>query len=271
MVGEALTLDLEFVAHETTADVAAGFLIRDERGLPVFGTNSWALGRSCTIGPGTYRATFSLLNRMECGAYTIDVNLARNGSPYLGCHHLKEQACRFDVHELATPYFHGRVMMDPSVDFAPLSPGASIRVADADIAPPRPALSTGRFNPSLTDYRARLRPLQAIDRTPIGTELLLELDVGNTGTQSWPCDGKQPVCVSYHWLDRSGAMVEFDGVRSRLPRDIAPGETIRVVAFVRAPQRAGAMHLRWTLVQEGVAWFDGIDKSSTATMDVLVT
>lgn len=271
MVGEALTLVLEFVAHETISDVATGFLIRDERGLPVFGTNSWSLGRSCTIGPGKYRATFSLLNRMECGAYTIDVSLSRNGSPYLGCHHLKEQACRFDVHDLATPYFHGRVMMDPSVDFASLSPDASIHVADADAAMPRPALSTGRFNPALSDYRARLRPLQTIDRTPIGTELLVELDLGNNGTQSWPCDGKQPVCVSYHWLDDKGEVVEFDGVRSRLPRDIAPGETIRVVAFVRAPQRAGALRLRWTLVQEGVAWFDGIDTASAATMDVLVT
>jgi len=270
MVGEQMTIDLEFEAHQTTTQLAIGFVIRDERGLPVFGTNSLLLGRTCTVEPGRYRVSFSLLNRIESGNYTIDASLTRNGSPNLGCHHLKEQAFRFDVHVMATPYFQGRVMMDPSLEFATLSPHGRIDAPPASYVPSRIALSVGRLNPPLKDFRASLRPLQSIGKTSKGTELLVELEITNSGVQAWPGDGKQPVCISYHWLDEGGAMVEFDGVRSRLPRDVAPGETLRAVCFVRVPQCSGALRLCWTLVQEGVGWFDGRCPESAVTVDVEV-
>ena len=265
-----MAINVEFDAHEATTNLAIGFVIRDERGLPVFGTNTQLLGRSCTVAPGRYRATFSLLNRIECGTYTLDVSLTRDGSPNLGCHHFREQVCRFDVHAFATPYFHGRVMMDPYVDFSVLSPDGRIDASPAPVDASRLAPSVGRSNPPLADFRAGLRPLQTIGRISKGTELLVELEVANTGIEAWPADGKQSVCVAYRWLDRDGSVVESDGVRSRLPRDIAPGETIRLIGFVRVPQHTGALRLRWTLVQEGVMWFDDAQPAACATMDVSV-
>lgn len=271
MVGEWLHIAIELIAHEEISALAIGFLIRDERGLPVFGTDTWQLGYDCTVTPGRHRVSFGFLNRSACGAYTIDASLTHRGSPNLGCHHLHEQAAHLDVYELQTPYFRGRVMMDPKVEFATTSPHGRIEIKPGPVDAQRLALSVGRRNLPLSDFRAQLRPLNAIGRVATGTELLVELELAHTGSQAWPSDGVQAVCISYHWYAQDGTLVEYDGVRSHLPRDISPGETVRLTGFVRAPYQTGRMRLCWTLVQEGVAWFDLVEPASTASMDVTVS
>lgn len=273
MVGEHMAIEIDFVAHEAMSNVSAGFLIRDERGLPMYGTNTWLLGETCTLTPGRYRATFSLLNRLHAGPYTIDAHLIRNGSHAEGCHHWKERAARFDVSQRGTPHFEGRVLMDPSWTFVPMDPGARCEVSAAMArGGPVAAPTLGRLNAPLQAPCAAITVINTLEKTTTGAESLVELDVRNVGRERWPCDGKQPVCLSYHWTTPDGANVVFDGVRTRLPRDIEPGQSIRVIGFVRAPQDAsGPMKLTWTLVQEGVAWFDGVDPASVATIDVQVT
>ena len=273
MVGEQMSIDIDFIAHESLSNVSAGFLIRDERGLPMYGTNTWLLGETCAVTPGPYRATFVLLNRLHAGPYTLDAHLIRNGSHAEGCHHWKERIGRFDVSQRGTPHFEGRVLMDPSWTFTPLDERGRCEVTAArasgapDVAP-----TVGRFNAALRSPRARIAVLNTLPATATGTESLMELDVRNAGSERWPCDGKRPVNLSYHWIAHDGSVVTFDGIRTRLPRDIEPGQSIRVTGFVRAPHHAcGRMQLVWTLVQEGVAWFDLVDKASAATMDVLVT
>jgi hypothetical protein len=49
---------------------------------------------------------------------------------------------------------------------------------------------------------------------------------------------------------------EFEGLRTTLPRHIAPGEILCLPCFLRAPETAGEFKVVWTLVQEEVAWFD---------------
>jgi hypothetical protein len=49
--------------------------------------------------------------------------------------------------------------------------------------------------------------------------------------------------------------VVFEGLRTRLPHDVAPGQSVRVAARVRAPARPGSYLLRWDLVHETVTWF----------------
>jgi SAM-dependent methyltransferase len=92
-------------------------------------------------------------------------------------------------------------------------------------------------------------------RVSAGTELRIEIDVVNAGWDTWRSDGDQPVHVSSHWLTPAGAMVEFDGLRSDLPRALGPGESGRTVVHVRAPAAAGSYLLAIDLVKEGVTWF----------------
>jgi hypothetical protein len=71
----------------------------------------------------------------------------------------------------------------------------------------------------------------------------------------WTRGSATPVTLSYHWLDAQGVMVTFDGVRTLLPADVAPGDAVRVQAVVRAPPRPGRYVLWWDLVHEHTTWF----------------
>jgi len=75
----------------------------------------------------------------------------------------------------------------------------------------------------------------------------------NHGSRTWPADGS--TALSYHWLDLSGDVVEWDGRRRAFPHEVRCGETVAVQAILEAPPRAGVYRLQWDLVEEGVCWF----------------
>src|SRR5439155_15676997 len=52
-----------------------------------------------------------------------------------------------------------------------------------------------------------------------------------------------------------GRYLVFEGARTKLPQDVAPGETVTVDSALEGPPRAGAYYLQWDLVQENVTWF----------------
>jgi O-antigen ligase len=80
--------------------------------------------------------------------------------------------------------------------------------------------------------------------------------VTNTGRLTWGAD--RLFHLAYHWYDTAGRKVE-DGRRTRLPHDVAPGETVTLSAEVQAPAAAGSYRLGWDMVQERVSWFSDRD------------
>ncbi len=79
----------------------------------------------------------------------------------------------------------------------------------------------------------------------------------NDGQMEWPASGVLPVRVSYHWLSATeNVYLVFDGLRSPLPHDVAPGETVSVLAIVQAPPQPGRYRFEWDMVHENVTWFD---------------
>jgi hypothetical protein len=99
--------------------------------------------------------------------------------------------------------------------------------------------------------------------------------VQNAGLATWPREGAQSVQLSYHW-DPGGdpgateyrSRDQFEGRRTILPRDLAPGATSTIAALVDAPVRPGQYLLRWDLVGGGTNWFS---KGGTPTADQPVT
>jgi hypothetical protein len=80
--------------------------------------------------------------------------------------------------------------------------------------------------------------------------------VTNTGRAAWPERGARPVMLASHWLSPSGAMVSFEGLRTPLPRALAPGESAELMAQVQAPIEPGSYVLAWDLLREnGGGWF----------------
>lgn len=96
-----------------------------------------------------------------------------------------------------------------------------------------------------------------------GETVLADITIKNASSKTWPSrpdsKGRNAVNLSYHWLDRKRQMVVFDGLRTPLPRDLNPGESITLRAAIRAPEKPGEHVLHVTLVQEGVAWFSDRD------------
>lgn len=97
---------------------------------------------------------------------------------------------------------------------------------------------------------APLPPLHANETITVSVQLQ------NIGQHTWNARGAQPVHLFYHWLsaDRSELRV-VEGLRTALPRDIAPNETITLAARVRAPPQIGDYILGWDMVREDAFWF----------------
>jgi hypothetical protein len=101
-------------------------------------------------------------------------------------------------------------------------------------------------------YGAAYGPVETALTLRPGETRTTDIRVTNTGQLTWGAD--RLFHLSYHWYDRAGRKVE-DGRRTRLPRDIGPGDTVVLRAEVRAPAAAGRFLLGWDMVQERVAWF----------------
>jgi len=92
-----------------------------------------------------------------------------------------------------------------------------------------------------------------------GKTVAADITVKNISPVTWPSkpDNKDRYAVnlSYHWLTRKGEKVVLDGLRTPLPRDLKPGESVNLKAAIQAPAKPGRYILEVTLVQEGEAWF----------------
>jgi O-antigen ligase len=104
-------------------------------------------------------------------------------------------------------------------------------------------------------FSAAMDPPREVDlrtREVIGVPLA----VTNTGRTSWDSTAAQPVFLSYHWIAAdSDEVVWWEGERTAFSERVTPGSRVRLLARVRAPQRAGRYRLMWDLEQRNRLWF----------------
>lgn len=112
--------------------------------------------------------------------------------------------------------------------------------------------------PEVADwFDAEYRPGRLPTLAP-GELRRVPITLRNSGRIPWDNGGLRPVRLAYHWLDaETGAMVQFEGRRTPLPRPVAPGESLTLSADVQAPAEPGRYLLAWDLVREyiGRGWF----------------
>lgn len=81
----------------------------------------------------------------------------------------------------------------------------------------------------------------------------IAVEIRNTGSEPWsPAAGDR---LSYRWRTAAGAPAQHEGLRTELPRAVAPGEAVEVLVRVAGPARAGEYALELTMVRELVRWF----------------
>jgi len=90
-----------------------------------------------------------------------------------------------------------------------------------------------------------------------GQTASISITLTNTGSQAWSNSGDNPIYISYHWYNASWQLVQWDGLWSALPADMASGQMVSITASLKAPSTAGTYNLLWDMVQDGVGWFSG--------------
>ncbi len=88
-----------------------------------------------------------------------------------------------------------------------------------------------------------------------GQVVTVTVQVRNEGVRTWTPEGEFGFALSYHLFQGDGTPVTYDGLRSPLPRPVAPGEEVQVRARIQAPPEAGRYRVEWDMVQEAVTWF----------------
>ena len=83
----------------------------------------------------------------------------------------------------------------------------------------------------------------------------VQVTVTNSGNIPWNATGANPIELSYHLLDASGNAIVWDGPRTPLTADVAPGASATFSLSYVAPSKEGTYTLVIDLVREGVSWF----------------
>lgn len=105
-------------------------------------------------------------------------------------------------------------------------------------------------------FKAAYEPARTTLTLEASQSITLNVTIRNTSIRPWPAAGDQPVALSYHWIDPAkNQIIVFDGVRSPLPYDLAPGDSLTLAAQVIAPDQPGQYTLQWDMLQERVTWF----------------
>jgi hypothetical protein len=96
-------------------------------------------------------------------------------------------------------------------------------------------------------------------RMVTGEHTKVPLRIHNTGTLPWEKAGNDAVYLSYHWEQRGpkGMRLQFEGLRTGLPRNVPTGDAVDVEGLVQAPDEPGSYRLRWDLVRDNATWFSG--------------
>ncbi len=121
---------------------------------------------------------------------------------------------------------------------------------------PPPKWASAVEKPVIGPYDIEYEAWQCPRRWRPGERAMVSLRIRNRGWMPWSSRrASNPIYVSYHWLDHRGRVVIYDGIRTRLPTDIAPGEACEVRMWIEAPGHRGRHDLVIDLVHEGVTWF----------------
>ena len=139
-----------------------------------------------------------------------------------------------------------------------------------------PILVASKTRPGATDsgltWRAEI-VADASRQVPRAGAIHMTVRATNRGSAVWKADsvsGTGHVMLGVHLLDAQGRLLARDLHRQRVPKDVAPGQTITFAFDCVAPAEPGRYALKLDFVAEGLTWFETVG-SPAVSCDVLVT
>lgn len=133
----------------------------------------------------------------------------------------------------------------------------------------RKYLSTSTSSEEEQDTKANVIDVQitASNERPIEIpeEKHISIHLNNKGNVPLQASGENPIIIAYHWYDQNGQLLEREGARTRLPKNIFPGESIEINATLRPPKSLpdGDYVIRFGLLKLGVRWLKINDDNIT--------
>ncbi len=251
--GDVTAIGIQVRAQRDFSGVVLHLAIHDASGQEIFGFSSDMLGCvPALVGGTTYQFNVDFRNDLAPGSYHLSTSLTdRNGAAL----HVREFSHRFSVTFISGFHFEGVVNLNPGIRV--FRNGSEIRCTDK--AQLNGLRIHGECTRELTEFGSDIRPLEVPRTLQPGTLFSCAVDVTNRSGQTWITTGAKPVQLGYRWFDPEQRPVAAEGLRTRLPRDLAPGQSVRIFVHVQAPSQPGHYRLRIAAVQEYVAWFDDRD------------
>ncbi|MFZ5483254.1 MAG: Wzt carbohydrate-binding domain-containing protein [Pseudomonadota bacterium] len=250
--GEVATLLVQYGGAQDVPCIVLRLAIYNDGGQQLFSTSSVMLGRTVSMRAGKkYMAEFTFRNDLAPGNYLISVALDDARGKKL---HGLDFGAGFQVGFAAGYYFEGMVNLNPGLRIT--CNGKEVEAAEGGVGvDPASQRQLGVATPPLTEFKASVTSLKKPSPVMPGELFSIEIELANQSRETWRALGSRPVQIGYRWA-RGGGGADAEGLRTRLPRDVGPGESLRLFVHVRTPSQAGAYKLRICLVQEYVAWFD---------------
>lgn len=120
-----------------------------------------------------------------------------------------------------------------------------------------------------SEYASLIRPSKKEYSTTEGGRTEVFLIIKNKGKEIWNPTGQYSCFLSYHLLDESGQLIQFDNQRFQLPETIGPDQEVEMTINIRSPLDKGKYILEFDMVREGLAWFKDYG-SPTVKVSLLV-
>jgi len=248
--GTSVNFSARFSLARPVDGLVVGMHILDENGRWASGTNTELQGEAPLFAEkGNYRVDCNLVANLPDGHYVA--GLAFIDGPVrerreLGWFH---ELLRFDV---AAPRKHA------SVGYADLKPRITLQRLPGD------AVSL------VDDACGSLIVEPGVAEVPAGAEFILAAHLRNASTQAWVSTQRNPIHLTYRWLDNLQAAPSEEGIRTPLPGGVLAAKAdVGAPLRVRAPAHPGRHRLRLLVVQEGHCWFDARGLKC-AEVDILV-
>jgi 2-polyprenyl-3-methyl-5-hydroxy-6-metoxy-1,4-benzoquinol methylase len=106
--------------------------------------------------------------------------------------------------------------------------------------------------------RVRLCVKKSVQSVKVNEQFLLSVDIHNKGNSRISSLNPYPIHLSYHWLEKTGNVEVFEGLRTQITPPLFSDDTKGFTMTVRAPAKPGEYILQVTLVQEFIFWFEQI-------------